>query len=70
MKSDRSALLRKNSVLWLVAMALPAILSLAFASTKFPWQVVLPLLLIGPMLASNRLLATAGDRSPEDRENP
>lgn len=68
MKSDKNALLRKNSALWLAAMLLPALLSIAFASSKFPWQVVLPLLLIGPMLASNRMLATASDGSPEDPE--
>lgn len=64
MKPDKVELLRKNSALWLAAMVLPGILSIAFASSKFPWQMVLPLLLIGPMLASNRMLAAASDGSP------
>jgi hypothetical protein len=48
-----------NTVLWLAAMALPAFFSIALASTKFPWPIVLPLLLIGPMLASNKMLTAA-----------
>lgn len=60
MKStEKKDLLKWNTILWLAAMALPAGCSLAFASTKFPWPVVLPLLLLGPMLASNRMLAQA-----------
>ena len=48
-----------NTVLWLAAMALPAFFSIAFASTKFPWPMVLPLLLIGPMLFSNKMVTAA-----------
>jgi hypothetical protein len=40
-------------------MVLPAFFSIAFASTKFPWQVILALLLIGPMLASNKMITQA-----------
>jgi hypothetical protein len=57
-------LLLWNSILWIAAMALPAFFSIAFASTKFPWQLILPLLLLGPMLASNKMLsAAARDRA-------
>ena len=60
--SDKNNLLKWNTLLWLAAMVLPAFLSIAFASTKFPWPMILPLLLIGPMLASNNMLAkAAGD---------
>jgi len=52
-------LLKWNTLLWLVAMALPALFSIAFASTKFPWPIMLPLLLLGLMLASNKMLAQA-----------
>jgi len=53
-----------NTILWLATMALPAFFSIAFASTKFPWPILLPLLLIGPMLASNKMItAAARDRA-------
>jgi fatty acid desaturase len=60
MKStEKKNLLKWNTILWLAAMVLPALFSIAFASTKFPWPVILPLLLLGPMLASNKMLAQA-----------
>jgi fatty acid desaturase len=65
-KSDKNKLLTNNTILWLVAMVLPAFLHFALASTKFPWPMVLPLLLFGAMLASNNLLAKAiGDTKDE-----
>ena len=57
--SDKKHLLKWNTILWLAAMALPMVASIAFSSTKFPWPVILPLLLFGPMLASNRMLIQA-----------
>jgi hypothetical protein len=57
--SERKTLLKWNTFLWLAAMALPACFSVAFAATKFPWQIIVPLLLIGPMLASNKMLSQA-----------
>jgi hypothetical protein len=57
--SERNSLLKWNTILWLAAMALPAFFSIAFASTRFPWQIICPLLLIGPMLVSNKLLSQA-----------
>ena len=57
--SDKKHLLKWNTILWLAAMVLPAFFSIAFASTKFPWPMVLPLLLIGPMLVSNKMLTQA-----------
>lgn len=66
MKStEKKNLLKWNTILWLAAMGLPALFSIAFASTKFPWQIVLPLLLIGPMLASNKMLTQAIGDSAE-----
>jgi hypothetical protein len=68
--ADKKKILKRNTILWLAAMVLPAIFSIAFASTKFPWPVILPLLLFGPMLASNKMLAqaigeTTGEPGPE-----
>ena len=57
--TEKKNLLKWNTILWLAAMALPACLSIAFAATKFPWPLILPLLLFGPMLASNKMLARA-----------
>jgi fatty acid desaturase len=57
--ADKKNLLKWNTILWLAAMVMPAFFSIAFASTKFPWPMVLPLLFIGPMLASNKMLAQA-----------
>ena len=57
--ADKKNLLKWNTILWLAAMVLPALFSIAFAATKFPWPMILPLLLIGPMLASNKMLTQA-----------
>jgi hypothetical protein len=61
--SEKKNQLKWNTILWLVAMVLPAFFSLAFASANFPWPMILPLLLIGPMLASNKMLSQAIDDS-------
>lgn len=61
--SDQKQLLKWNTILWLAAMVLPAIFSIVFATAKFPWPIIVPLLLIGPMLASNNLLVRAGGMS-------
>ncbi len=67
--ANKTHLLKWNSILWLAAMILPAFFSIAFASTKFPWPILLPLVLLGPMLASNKMLAQAvGDST--DESNP
>ena len=66
---EKKNLLKWNTILWLLAMGLPAFFSIAFASAKFPWQMILPLLLIGPMLVSNKMLSQAiGD--PMDAPTP
>ena len=55
-----------NSALWIMAMALPAFFYFTLASTKFPWPIVVPLLLVGPMLLSNKFVAQADGRSDAD----
>jgi len=64
--SEKKHLLKWNTILWLVAMVLPAVLSLAFASTRFPWQIIVPLLLIGCLMASNKMLAQAIGQTTDD----
>ncbi len=66
--TEKKNLLKWNTILWLAAMALPALFSIAFASTKFPWQIIVPLLLIGPMLVSNKMLTQAIGDSTETRQ--
>jgi hypothetical protein len=51
--------LKWNSLLWVLAMAMPAFFHLVLSGTRFPWPLIFPLLLFGPMLASNRMLAEA-----------
>jgi hypothetical protein len=58
--SAQSKLVRKNTVLWLAAILLPVILHFGLGSTKFPWPIILPLLLVGPMIASNNLIKASG----------
>ena len=67
--SNKKNLLKWNTLLWLAAMVLPAFFHMAFASSKFPWPMILPLLLMGPMLASNKMLAQAIGES-SDGPNP
>lgn len=57
--TEKKHLLKWNTILWLAAMALPAGFHIALGSTKFPWPLILPLLLFGPMLASNKMLTRA-----------
>ena len=65
-RSEKSKLLTTNTILWLTAMALPAVLHFALASTRFPWPLVLPLLLVGAMLASNNMLGKAIGTTTDD----
>lgn len=68
-KPEKSKLLTANTILWLTAMVLPVVLHLALASTKFPWPMILPLLLFGAMLASNSMLSKAiGDTTDDSSQ--
>jgi hypothetical protein len=64
--TEKQKALRSNSLLWLVAMVLPGAFYLAFASTRFPWPVIIPLLFFGLMHASNGMLAKAMGKPAED----
>jgi len=46
-KAEKNRLLLWNSIIWIAAMVLPFALNLTLGSTKFPWPILLPLLLIG-----------------------
>jgi hypothetical protein len=65
-KSEKNKLLTTNTILWLTAMVIPFALSLAFASAKFPWPLILPFLFLGPLLASNGMLSKAIGPTTED----
>jgi hypothetical protein len=58
-QAGKKNLLKWNTILWILAMVAPAFFSFAFASAKFPWPMIVPLLLVGPMLASNNMLMQA-----------
>ena len=64
--TEKKRLIKTNTTCWLAAIALPAVLHFALASTKFPWPIIVPLLLIGPMLASNKMLARAIGATTDD----
>jgi hypothetical protein len=64
--SEKKKLLTWNTILWLVAIALPIAFSFVFASTKFPWQITVPLLLYGCLLGSNKMLAQAIGQTTDD----
>lgn len=64
--AEKKHLLKWNTILWLVAMVLPVVFSFAFASTKFPWQILVPFSLFGCLLGSNRMLAQAIGQSTND----
>lgn len=62
--AEKQRLLRTNTAYWLTAMFIPALFDLsfkAFASkpVKFPWVMIVPLLFLGLLLGSNRLLSSA-----------
>ncbi len=65
-KPDISKLVRQNSIYWLTALVLPILFHYGLAGTRFPWPVVLPLLLLAPMLGSNALLTKAARRDESD----
>ncbi len=56
-KAEKNRLLLWNSIIWITAMVLPFLLNLTLGSTKFPWPILLPLLLIGFMFYSNNVLS-------------
>jgi fatty acid desaturase len=56
-KAEKNRLLLWNSIIWIAAMVLPFVLNLTLGSTKFPWPMLLPLLLIGFLLYSNNVLS-------------
>jgi fatty acid desaturase len=64
--NEKKKALTANTMLWVAAMILPAALHFALASTKFPWQVIVPMLLFGAMLASNGMLAKAIGEATDD----
>ena len=64
--AEKNNLLKWNSILWLTAMVLPGFFSIACGSAKFPWPVIVPMLLLGPMLASNKMLAGAIGKTTDD----
>ena len=65
-KSEKNQMLKWNTILWLVAMVLPAVFQTAFASTRFPWPIIIPFMLLGCLLASNSMLTKAIGKPTDD----
>ncbi|GDY19263.1 hypothetical protein LBMAG56_06080 [Verrucomicrobiota bacterium] len=57
--SEKNSLLKQNTLCWLGALILPLILHFGLRHTQFPWPLILPFLIFGLMLVSNKLLAKA-----------
>ena len=74
--SEKKKLLTGNSILWVTAMLIPAAFDLAFKAfasetAKFPWPMIIPLLFVGLLLASNKMLSTAiGETQDEPTTKP
>lgn len=69
-KSEKKKMLTANAYLWVAAIVLPLICHFGFASTKFPWPILIPLLLVWPALHSNQLLSKAIGEPTDDPESP
>ncbi len=67
-KSEKKRTLTTNTCLWIAAIILPVICHFGFASTKFPWPILIPLLLIWPAVVSNQMLSRAIGEPAEDPE--
>ncbi len=58
-KAEKKKTLTSNACLWVAAILLPVICHFGFAATKFPWPILIPLLLIWPAVLSNQMLSRA-----------
>ncbi len=70
-KSEKSKMLKTNTTYWITAMILPAVFYFMFKafaneSARFPWPVLIPLLLFGLMTGSNSLLNRAIGETIDD----
>jgi hypothetical protein len=63
-ENEKRKLIKANTYLWIVAMITPAIFDFSFkwfasGPVRFPWPILIPLLLLGALLASNNMLSKA-----------
>lgn len=70
-ESEQQTLLKKNTILWIAAMAIAPIFdlglkALATGPVKFPWVILTPLFMVGLYAASNGLLKEALGASDND----
>ena len=69
-KAEKKKTLTANTCLWLAAIALPVICHFGFASTRFPWPIIIPLLLIWPAMFPNQPLSEKIGAPTDDPEKP
>jgi hypothetical protein len=65
-KAEKKKIIQFNTISWMIAMLLPAVFYFALASTSFPWPIIYPLLLVGFLLNSNKVLERALDEPVEE----
>lgn len=63
-QEQKRKLIRTNTLYWVIAMALPGVFHLVFEAfvsegAKFPWFILVPLMLVGLAVASNKMLSDA-----------
>ena len=68
---EKKKLLRKNTILWIAAMAIAPVFDVGFrvfatGPVKFPWGILTPLLMVGLYASSNSLLKGALEPSIRD----
>ena len=61
---QKKKLIRTNTIYWVIAMALPGVFHLGFNAftsegARFPWFILMPLMLVGLAVASNKMLSDA-----------
>ena len=69
-KSEKKKTLTANACLWVAAILLPVICYFGFAGTKFPWPILIPMLLLWPAVASNQMLSKAIGEPVDDPADP
>lgn len=69
-KSEKKKTLTANACLWVAAIVVPVICHFGFAGTKFPWPILIPLLLLWPAVASNQMLSKAIGEPVDDPAKP
>lgn len=69
-RTEKKRTLTANACLWVAAIVVPVICHFGFAGTKFPWPILIPMLLIWPAVASQQMLSKAIGEPVDDPAKP